>query len=354
MSMSDRFTGILLGTAVGDSLGLPAEGLSPRRRQRLFRGPWRQRLVFGHGMVSDDTEHTLFVAQSLLKHPADAAAFQKRLAWHVKWWFAGVPAGIGLATVRACLKLWLGFPSSRCGVFSAGNGPAMRSAILGAYFADDPPALERFVRASTELTHSDPRALVGALAIARAAAWAVSHDPKQPPDDAALRQILGQAQNNDQEWPVIVEKTLAAWSAGASVAEFADTLGLKRGVTGYMYHTVPVALYAWLVHWGDFRAAVSATLDCGGDTDTVGAIVGAIAGATVGSRGIPECWLRGIRDWPRSTGLLQRVAERLAQQRGQDGPLGETPYPWAAIPVRNFLSLLIVLVHAARRLAPPY
>ena len=100
LTMNDRLAGILLGTAVGDALGLPAEGLSPRRRQRLMPGPWRHRLLFGRGMVSDDTEHALFVAQSLLRHPADAEAFQRRLAWHLRWWFAGLPAGIGMATAQ--------------------------------------------------------------------------------------------------------------------------------------------------------------------------------------------------------------------------------------------------------------
>ena len=57
---------------------------------------------------------------------------------------------------------------------------------------------------------------------------------------------------------------------GASVPEFAESLGLSKGVTGYIYHTVPVAIYAWLRHYGDFRATIEAALDCGGDTDTVG------------------------------------------------------------------------------------
>ncbi len=83
--MTNRLAGILLGTAVGDALGLPAEGLSPQRRQRLMAGDWRHRFLFGRGMLSDDTEHALFVAQSLLRHPADADAFQRRLAWHLRW-----------------------------------------------------------------------------------------------------------------------------------------------------------------------------------------------------------------------------------------------------------------------------
>ena len=76
----DRLAGVLLGTAVGDSVGLPAEGLSPRRRRRLLPGPWRHRFMCGRGMISDDTEHTLMVAQSLLTHPDDAAAFGRDLA----------------------------------------------------------------------------------------------------------------------------------------------------------------------------------------------------------------------------------------------------------------------------------
>jgi len=105
-------------------------------------------------MISDDTEHTLMVAQSLLKHPDDAAAFARSLAWRLRWWFLGLPAGVGLATARACLKLWLGFPPQRSGVHSAGNGPAMRSALLGAYFFDDQPRRYRTIR--RRLDQADP------------------------------------------------------------------------------------------------------------------------------------------------------------------------------------------------------
>src|SRR5262249_19686045 len=150
------------GTAVGDSLGLPAEGLSPRRRQRLLPGPWRQRLLFGRGMFSDDTEHAFFVGQALLACPADADKFQRHLAKHLRWWVASLPAGVGRATAQACVKLWLGFGPARSGVYSAGNGPAMRSAILGGFFADAPALLDEFVLNSTKLTHTDPRAAVGA------------------------------------------------------------------------------------------------------------------------------------------------------------------------------------------------
>ncbi len=79
----------------------------------------------------------------------------------------------------------------------------------------------------------------------------------------------------DEEWFNSCEKLTDALASAKSVEEFAHSLGLQKGVTGYAYHSVPVALYAWLRHQNDFRQALKAALDCVGDTDTVGAMVGA-------------------------------------------------------------------------------
>lgn len=110
--LCDRFAGLLLGTAVGDALGLPAEGLSRGRVRRMWRGVWRHWFLFGHGMLSDDTEHTLFVTQALLTHPDDVVAFQRCLIWKLRLWLLGLPAGIGLATLKSILRLWLGYSPS--------------------------------------------------------------------------------------------------------------------------------------------------------------------------------------------------------------------------------------------------
>ena len=120
LSMRDRFRGVLIGTAVGDALGLPAEGVSRRRVSRLFPGPWRHRLIAGRGMLSDDSEHTLFISQALLAQPASVEAFARRFAWSLRWWFVSLPAGIGLGTLRSIVRLWLGFSPANSGVRSAG------------------------------------------------------------------------------------------------------------------------------------------------------------------------------------------------------------------------------------------
>jgi hypothetical protein len=117
---------------------------------------------------------------------------------------------------------------------------------------------------------------------------------------------------------------------------------------------VPVALYASLCHPDNFRVAVESALNCGGDTDTIGAIVGAACGARTGRRGIPEDWLVHLRDWPRSTALLEQVAERLARQKATGRSAGPVAYFWPGLILRNLLFLGIVLLHALRRVLPPY
>ena len=145
-----RIKSCLIGTAVGDALGLPYENLSAERGQRLIGCPDRYRFFLGHGMVSDDTEHACIVAQCLIASVGDDAVFERELAQRLRRWFLLLPAGIGGATFRSCLKLCLGFSPQRSGVFSAGNGPAMRAAILGAASA----SLDRALRLNSISTAS--------------------------------------------------------------------------------------------------------------------------------------------------------------------------------------------------------
>ena len=126
----------------------------------------------------------------------------------------------------------------------------------------------------------------------------------------------------------------------------------RRG--GFIYHTAPVVCYAWYRHFGDFEATLTAVLDCGGDTDTTGAIVGALAGAVTGEPGIPRAWIDGIIDWPRGVRLCYRVADRLCEASRTQRPMPVVRYPWPGVLLRNVVFLLIVLGHGFRRLAPLY
>lgn len=354
----DRIAGVILGTAIGDALGLPREGLSPQRTRRIFGDDVRHAFVLGRGMVSDDTEHTCLVAQALLAEQDDPRRFASSLSWKVRFWSLGLPAGVGLGTARAIGKLWLGFGPGSSGVRSAGNGPAMRAAILGVCCGADPKRLREWVSASTRVTHIDARAERAAFLVAFAAGRAATTTPGEVVPDQLLVDALDALGDADDELRGIVSVMTDHLRRGASVRDFADARGLGRGVTGYAYHTVPVALYAWLSHPGDFRAAVTDVIRLGGDTDTTGAIVGGICGAGVGASGIPGEWIDGLWEWPRSVAWMNDLADRLARRfpdvGSPDSGARENPLAWPAILPRNLLFLAIVLGHGFRRLLPPY
>jgi ADP-ribosylglycohydrolase len=351
-------SGVLLGTAVGDALGLPREGLSPRRAARLFpEQRLSHHLLGGRGFLSDDTEHAAMVGQALLASGAEPHAFRRSLAWRLRGWLLGVPSGIGWATLRSPLKLWLFVPERWQGVRSAGNGPLMRAPLLGAVFGQT-PALEPILLATTRITHTDPRALDGARLVAQAAAAEASGATRGAgfAADAWLREARDGVSSPDLRQAL--ELVDAQLQAGSSAAEWARAAGLERGVTGFVNHTLPAVVFCWLRHLGDAEASLEAVIRLGGDADTTGAILGGVVGAGAGAAGLPQDWLNGIADRPRSVAWLRRLGERLAERFPGPGEVSEGPGPlplaWPLLIPRNALFACVVLAHGFRRLAPPY
>ncbi len=129
---------------------------------------------------------------------------------------------------------------------------------------------------------------------------------------------------------------------------------MNKGVSGYCYSSLAVALQIWLRHYDDAQAAITEAVRCGGDTDTVAAIVGGMVGARVGRSGLPDAWLRDLTDWPRSVAWMDALCAQL--NRCRTTGIRQKPryvfYPFALL--RNLGFIVIVLAHGFRRLAPPY
>ncbi|WP_386067324.1 ADP-ribosylglycohydrolase family protein [Tahibacter sp. UC22_41] len=343
---SETLRACLIGAAVGDALGLPYEGLSARRVRRWLRDPLRHRFVFGRGMVSDDTDHHVFVAQALLVARGDVDRFRCELTRRLRLWLLCLPAGIGSATLRGLLRAWLGL--RRSGVRSAGNGPSMRSALLGCVFADDPHLLRVHVAASTSITHLDARALAGALAIAGIAARLASGAwPQRPPagELAALLREVG----DDPAWQDSVALLQRCCDEAQPAQALCAALGPQAGVGGYVLHSVPFAIAAWYQGFGDYAATLEICVRAGGDVDTNAAMAGALAGMVVGVDGIPREWREGLCDWPHGLPCLETLARDLAAPASAR----VAGFPPSLLP-RNLLFLGIVLMHGLRRLLPPY
>ncbi len=344
-SRVDACQGALLGTAVGDALGLPYEGMSKRRVRRMIAGRrLRHRFAFGRGMVSDDTDHASLVALALCQAEGSVSGFARILARKLRWWLAALPAGVGFATLRGIVRLWLGFPPARSGVWSAGNGPAMRAPIIGVFAHQrDPRERQALVAASTRITHSDPKAEQGARAIAAAAASAYRHF-----GDFDAAEIFVDVRSEVDEPELLERLDVVLASLHVPTEEVISRWGQDQGISGYIYDTVPAALHSWARHRGALEPAVSEIIGCGGDTDTTGAIVGGLAGAATGASAIPRDWLAGIVEWPRSVAWMTRMGEALA--RRQRAPR----YFGPGVLARNALFLALVFGHIFRRAFPPY
>jgi ADP-ribosylglycohydrolase len=349
--MEKAIIGCLLGTAVSDALGLPMEGLSKRRQYRMYPEIKGYHFLLGKGMVSDDTEHTCMVAQAIVASGGDERLFAKNLAWRMRKWFLCMPAGIGFATLRSLIKLCLGFSADRSGVFSAGNGPAMRSAIIGVCFGENRGKLKNLVRISTRITHIDPKAEYGALAVALAAHMASRNEGDPPCYLKALQDILGP---DAEEFLAIVKKAVESATGGHSTETFASELGLDKGVSGYIYHTVPVVLHVWFRHPGNFYPAVIEAIRCGGDTDTVASILGGIVGASVGKGGIPREMIANLWEWPMTAQWIESLgkvaSDVVSRGKAQDAP----GIPFLGSLLRNLFFMIVVLGYGFRRVLPPY
>lgn len=333
MPDSERLRAVLLATAIGDAIGLPFEGLAPaaveRRRARLgLEGEALDHSLVGrHGMISDDTEHACLTVLAWHDAGGDVDAFGPALARRLRWWLLALPPATGLATGRAIVRLWLGWPPERSGGDSAGNGPLMRAPVLGLLARDD-AELCLLVRSSTRMTHRDARAEAAALLLARWLRGRALDDLLDTLDDDALRERSALA--------------AALARAGASVAELRASLGFEAGVSGFVGDTLPALIFCVLRWPGDAAAAIEAALRLGGDTDSVAALVAAL----VVGRGaaLPHAWLAGVIDRPLGVAWIERLVAAVAARRRPPR------LAFAACLVRNLAMLAIVLAHGFGRL----
>ena len=340
--LQSRFAGCLLGLAVGDALGLVAENLSRRAIRKRFGQLDRYGLFPGRAYVSDDAEQALALAASLAERGRfDAPDFARRL----RRWFWTLPPFIGLATVRACFKLSLGFNPARSGVNSAGNGSAMRVPPLGLFFCHRPEELAGAAEESTRVTHTHPRAVAGTVVIA----VAVAELAGEQLGDFDAEDLLGRLAETARRYDTPMAEAVAR--VASLLAADPDEALEALGTSGYVLHTVPTALYCFLRSPGSFRDTVSLAASAGGDTDTIAAIAGALSGAFNGSEGIPQDWLTGLESAPGAgrASYIWAVAARLREAARTGAPQPPVRLGLLSIARARLEFLALLLVHIPLR-----
>lgn len=332
MINADRIAGILLGTALGDALGLACEGMSAPAIQRRFGRISRFHLLGRTGYVSDDTEQAALLAQAIIAARGDDAVLLRRFRRSMIGWVWRLPFGVGLSTLRACLRMSVGIQAS--GVFSAGNGAAMRAPILGGLIADPTRRLS-VGRAVAQLTHTDPMGVDGALYTAEVTAQLMAGaDPLN-----AVQQALAVVENTPIREAVLEAIRLA--DAGVDIHAAAESLG----TTGFVVHTVGLATFGLLVAGDDVLEGLATIVHAGGDTDTTAAIVGAWLGARFGAAHLPPL-IESLAGGPFGRKHLLGLADAAAAER--DPPR----YSAAVAMLRNLALYPVILGHGFRRMLP--
>jgi ADP-ribosylglycohydrolase len=341
--ITDRLAGTLLGTALGDALGLPAEGMSARAIARRFGRIDRFRLLGRTGFVSDDTEQAALVAQALVRHPDDPGRCVRAFRRSLLGWFGQLPWGVGLATVRSCGRIALGLSPS--GVRSAGDGAAMRAAVVGVFFHDRPEEREAFGRALAEVTHRDERAVEGALYVAELAGC-LAREPAGSDPRACEAEARGVVRHCELGRAIDRARGLALDAVDTAKAASAC------GTSGYVLHAVSFATFCLLRYGDDPLRALAEAISAGGDTDTIGAILGGWLGARHGESGLPVDLIARIHDGPFGPSHLRALAACLGTIR-EGRPAAVPRYSPAAAVARNLALYPVILGHGLRRLIPP-
>ncbi|MFJ6938809.1 ADP-ribosylglycohydrolase family protein [Streptomyces sp. NPDC101132] len=290
---SDRAAGAVLGSAVGDALGAPFEFgppgvLAAGAPEMAAGGGWEP------GEATDDTQMAVLVGESLLERggldlPDVFARFQR--------WASGEPKDIGLQTEDVLTN---GAPWDLAAALhfqvnlrAAGNGSLMRAATSAVYFAAaGRGATMDAARRIAALTHGDRAAWEGTAILHELVRLALGGaDPL-----AALPEVLAQVHPAHRVRYAVV---LAPDWHPELATEF----------NGAVWPCLGSAVWA-LRTTGDFASAVRAAVDVGGDTDTVAAVTGTLAGAVYGSGAVPEQWSRALHvplpGWP---GRVLRAAD---------------------------------------------
>lgn len=343
----DRVAGSLHGLLVGDALGCPVEGWTPAqieaeygRLEEMVESTGRNWRPLG--LHSDDGQQALAVLDAICADPeSPEQAFVDiivalRDAAPQRAGRFGLHRGAG-RNFRSTVRGLRSNPSKPYAHAkpSAGNGAAMRVAPVALWWRDNHPLRNRRVAQLSAVTHRDMRAISGALALSIAIGNVlVAHPPHvlsnrflgevRAAELAAAEQLGFEADTRfSQALAALIDERHSTTKLERLLEGIADRgqrlAGADRKVgpaSGFAACSVLTALTI-VDACTDFESSLTTAVNLGDDTDTVAAMVGALAGAKYGFEAIPRRWLEQLR----ATGvLLERIEQLVDTEPGACQP----------------------------------
>ncbi len=305
----DRCIGTIVGFAIGDALGMPAQFLSREQVRRYYGAPLNAftRAHAGHasqflppGSYTDDTQMMLATADCLVEcRRMDPARQADAL---LAWYQSSIPARTPMrANELACKHLAAGKPWTKSGVFSGGCGAATRMPPLGLVYFRNTDTLVRSALDDCIITHTDPRAKAASVAVAYLVARLVQSNDRTSPGDQVL-EVADRVHSIDTDMTAMLRWVTQIVHLAPEEALF------EIGTSSDSLEVVPAAAYCFLKHPRQFSGAVLTAVNAGDASDSIAALTGSFVGALTGIEAIPMEWRNEIEDGD----VLVAIAEQLA------------------------------------------
>ncbi|MXW00795.1 MAG: hypothetical protein F4X59_09815 [Holophagales bacterium] len=326
----------MIGLAVGNVLGVPQEGWARPAVEASYPDGVREMEVEPGEPDDDDLAQALVVAKAAIETDSASLDVEQIGQWLWEWaeengrgigiQTSDVLSRIGGAVPRCALGAGLqarvptGQPAveaareawEESGRYSAGNGAVMRCAPLAIRWMRDDTALATNTALSVVVTHADPRCVWSAVLVNVAVALLLRGEDVGT-TEAMERTCRAATELGDSLKAlgvagVVPETVLDSCSIpeGAAPAD----LALDGSDMGYTLKAMQVAL--WCANQAsDFEEAMVAVVSAGGDTDTNGAIAGAVLGARFGPEAIPNRWRARLAEIRHGKEPLERLTDRL-------------------------------------------
>jgi poly(ADP-ribose) glycohydrolase ARH3 len=294
MILKEKFIGSLIGEGVGDSLGANVEGFSSFCEVRELGERY-----------TDDTHMMIGIAESLIKNKGFNGEDMANV--FIKNYEAEPWRGYGPGPPRIFALIKGGVSWDKAEVYpggSYGNGSAMRVAPVGIFYYDDPLKLKDIAYKSSKITHSHELGMEGAALQAMAVGIAVGTEAKKL-DKYKFLEKLDNFVTFD-----IYKRKLESILKLLDKKEDRNSVIKELGNDILAFNSVPTAIYSFLAN-PDFEEALIYAVSLGGDTDTIGAMTGAIAGAYYGVEAIPFRWKNKLENRE----YIKRLAELLWEMK---------------------------------------
>ncbi len=293
----------MLGLALGDAMGAPFEG-GPV--ERLL---WRLIGTTGQGEMrwTDDTQMSADVAESLMACGGlDQDDLARRFASSYRWSRGYGPGAAKILKKIAGGQHWEAANRTVYPQGSYGNGGAMRAPVVALFFARRPQELDQAVEDVTVVTHAHPLGIEGASLVASATALSLKR--VEPLD--ILHELQGRCQH--AEFARRVEIATRWSSEGAVPTPRTVAAELGNGIEATK-SCVTAIFVAMSFANRPFEEMLDFVARCGGDTDTIGAMAGAMWGARRGKSELPPAKLNRLEQVSRLSALSGDLyAARLA------------------------------------------